>query len=209
VIVVIACKNGAAAEVARHALRPQHVKVALEVAAAVGVAQDERALVAQRCAQCLRSSDEALVAAALRCAVAIGEVRALPVEEVTRLICARNMTVRGGAMIALARMCAEGVELGKEVAEIVVGRAAEEPIARTVIAQACKCPAVAMMMVEKAIAGEIGDGELWMRIMIQAVKHSGIMEMIREAMRRVEFHGNVPGFRDALEKLKGIVNAKA
>jgi hypothetical protein len=180
-IVVLACRNGAAAEAALHSMHPNHIKLALEVVARAGTGADNRQFVVQRCLHSIMGNDPMLVVAAIRCIVAIGEARALPLERIRVCLESRNTTVKLAAWVALAEMAAGGIELPRDVVDACIERAAGSRLAVNAVVAACGVPEAARYVVGRLAAGWTPGGEVALRILLKASRHRGLAHEIRMA----------------------------
>ncbi|OHT10646.1 TKL family protein kinase [Tritrichomonas foetus] len=120
-IIVAACKNNAADFAAVYALLPSHVKLALEVVAQHGADVTLRAAVGDRCVQCLGSSDDSLVCAALRCLIGIGETRRVTFPLVKKLI-ERSEKIRNCAIIVAADIAESGIDVPADIIDTVTNQ---------------------------------------------------------------------------------------
>jgi hypothetical protein len=195
-LIVIACKSGAAADAAIRAVRKDHVKLALEVVACVGVDAERSWAACEQCIGCLESGDMMCQIAGLRCLVAIGEAKRIPPALIARFLQARDMTLTIAAQIAAAKMAQQGV-LSVLIADLQRGM----PLPTPALVHACRQRAAAQYVVGK-IEGEAAAtsavGPL-LRILIQIAHHETLRPAIRRIVKREQL-GDITEFDTTLER---------
>jgi hypothetical protein len=181
-LVVLACRNGAAAEAALHSMHPNHIKLALEVVARGGIGTEEnRQPIIQRCLHSLKGNDPMLVVAAMRCMVAIGEARALPLDRVRTCLESRNTTVKLAAWVALTEMAAGGIPFPEELLDACIERAPFSGLAGNAIVAACRELEAAKYLVARLTVDWKPGGALSLRILLKARRHRALAQQIRTA----------------------------
>jgi hypothetical protein len=181
---MVACKNGAAGEAALHSLRKDHIKLALEAIACDGSCE-RRGEVSDQCVTCLEGGDTMCTVAAIRCLVAIGEAKKIPLDILKSCIQSRKMTLSMAAHIAAAKMVQEGIELPKELLDLFVANLNGVPLAGTVVFHSCTKPESAQHVAQKIEAGTaaVSSGDLLLRILAQIAEH---VQLRPNVMRIVE-----------------------
>jgi hypothetical protein len=206
-VIIIACKSGAAVHAAIRAVRKDHLKLALEVVAAVGVDADRTRAVCDQCIDCLESADTMCQIAGLRCLVAIGEAKRIPPALVVRFLQARDMTLTMTAHIATAKMAQEGAELPEEVLSVLIANLkGGMPLATPALVYACRELAAARYVVGKIegeAAGTCAVG-LLLRILMQIAQHESLRPATRQIMKSGQL-GDVTEFDTTLERAHRIL----
>lgn len=137
-IVVAACKNGCADAASVFAVAPVHIKLALEVVAQNGVRENLKAAVADRCVQCLGSSDPAMVCTALRCLVGTGEMRRITPSAIRACLNSSDDSVLNCIFVAGAALVRDGISVPSEFSSALLKEFQCRSIAQTCVIAACK-----------------------------------------------------------------------
>ena len=112
-IVIAACKNGCADAASVYANSPNHIKLALEMVAQTGVRVNLKAAVADRCVQCLGSSDPSTVCVALRCLVGIGEIKRITPTAIKTYMNSSDEAIRNCVFVAATALLRDGISTPK------------------------------------------------------------------------------------------------
>jgi hypothetical protein len=186
-LVVVACKNGAAAEAAMHSFQPNHVKLAFEVVARVGVRNEEtREGIVQRCLCSLQRNDPLLVVAALRCLVAINEAKAVPLDTIRSSIQSRNTTVKLAGYVAAAKMCEEGVEMPSDILDLCLDKMGSAMLAVTVLVNSAENLENAKHLVNRMANGVWrATSKIKLRVLLKASRHQELSGAISTVVDRL------------------------
>ena len=130
---VIACKNGFYVEAALHAMQPNDLKLALEVAAQKGVPSDKVHNLTDHCTQYLMDEDPMVSVAAIRCLVSMGEAKRISIDTLKMQMQSKNETLKYSAFIAAAQISIEGVQLPIELIDSLITKIEKEPLAASVL----------------------------------------------------------------------------
>jgi serine/threonine protein kinase len=107
-IVIAACRNGCANLCAVYTISHEHLTLALNVVARTGVEVDLRAAVGDRCIQAFGGTDAELALAALRCLLAIGDFKRIPISSLRAFVASENPPLRACACAAVAILALHG-----------------------------------------------------------------------------------------------------
>lgn len=102
-IVATGCKSGCADLCAIYAKRSKDVAAALEVCALIGVERSLKAAVEDACVHAMSSSEDYLVAAAVRCLISLGESRRIPRSSISSMLRSGNLTLHNLSLLAIAK----------------------------------------------------------------------------------------------------------
>jgi serine/threonine protein kinase len=203
-LVVIACKNGAAAEAAMHSLQPNHVKLALEVVARVGVRNDEtRQGIVQRCIPSLQRNDPLLVVAALRCLVAINEANVVPLETIRASIQSRNTTVKLAGYVTAAKMCDEGIAMPSDILDLCLDKMWSTLLAVTVVVNSADNVENARHLVTRMANGIWrATTKIKLRILLKASQHTELASAITAIVDRLSPPLADPKEQEAVQRIR-------
>jgi hypothetical protein len=202
-LVVIACKNGAAAEAVVHSYQLSHLKLALEIVARTGIKNDElREPVVTRCLTSLKANDSLLIVAAFRCLIAIGEAKAIPIELIKSSVLSRNATVKLVAYLAAAKMADEGVELPEDFLDSCIEKIGDVGLAAHVLVSAAGNPGNARYLVLKLARFWIPSSALKIRILFRATQITELATMVRVVAERMQIPESETKEREALLVLR-------
>jgi hypothetical protein len=200
-IVMIGCRCGLAVEVAKRVFRPEQLQIAFEVLVYTGVTREQdKEDITRRCSLTVLSNNSEVVAAALRCLIAIGETKKLSIEFVRGLTRARTLPVKMLGFLTIAKISEEGVELPDDMILLVIQNVNQVSIARTVVMMLCRKWETAKVVVKYSRV--IEEKELWIRVMAVAAQHLEIIEDVREAIRMAVFPIKIASLNGQLLELK-------
>jgi serine/threonine protein kinase len=202
-LVVIACRNGAAADVVIHAYQLNHVKLAMEVTARTGLHSEEmRQAVVQRCVNLLKANDSMLVLSAFRCLMAIGDAKVIPFETIRSSTLARNAAIRLVAYLAAAQMADEGVALPNDFIDWCIEKIGTVALAAQVLVAAAANLDNAKFLVTKLARLWSPSTGLQLRILFRALPHKELLPIIKLIAERMSLAESEAKEREALNVLK-------
>jgi hypothetical protein len=202
-LVVLACRNGAAAEAMFHVVHPNQTKLCLEVIARTGVGDEEnRAGILHRCQHSLRTLDPTLAVATIRCMIGVGEVRALPLDRMRVFMESRNTTLRLAAYVAVLLQADAGVSIPLDLIDYCIDRGGVLNVAGSVVLGAC-----ADIQVAKHLLGRLeGDWKLGplvaAKVLLKARRHPDLVPRVAAIARGLKTPEDGPEVAQALATLQ-------
>jgi hypothetical protein len=175
-VVLAACWHGAADSCLLYVDDPLHAMLALEVVAHEGVDPGLKTAVADRCVQLLASHDDALMCAALRCLVGIGEVKRISLQVLVERIARSGRELRNCIVVVVGRMIADGVKIAGEGLAVLIDVARTEELAIPAIVAVCKSAACARVVLKRI--GEFPP-EAQIRMVLMSMRAPELMDDIR------------------------------
>jgi hypothetical protein len=202
-LVLIACKNGAAAEAAIHSFHPNHVKLALEVVARTGVRNEEsKRGIVQRCLNSLRGNDPMLIVAAVRCLIALGDANQIPIDVVQSYLQSRNTTLRLAGYVAAAEIAGIGLPLSTDVIDACVDRMGTIPLAAAVLVGACGNVENGRYLVGKLAKKWMPPRTIAVKMLLRASEHQELVAVVRGIAERIQVPESEQQEHGALEVTK-------
>ena len=203
-LIVAACKNGASGNAVIAALKEEHLKMALEIAARSKIPVELVDGIVKRCNACLTSADPMLCAAALRCIASIGAALKVDIDSLKALLQSKNSTVKAAAFVISAKYAQEGGEMPIDMLDMIASQLESEPLAGPVAACACtRCDAA------KHILGRISHNsapiELMLTIINQAAVHEELKNEINFALDKLQFPPTRVDIVRAVKRLKTVI----
>ncbi|EAY13046.1 TKL family protein kinase [Trichomonas vaginalis G3] len=183
-IVVTACKNGCADASSVYAVNPNHIKLSLECVAQNGVRENLKAAVADRCVQCLGSSDPSMVCTALRCLVGIGEMRRITPSAIKACLSSSDESVQNCIFVAGSALVREGISVPNEFIDSLLKEFfSKRQIVITCVIISCKDTGIASKTLD-LIKNNLQSVEIsvLLRIFFSSAQHIKLRPKIREIM---------------------------
>jgi hypothetical protein len=175
-LVLTACWHGAADLCVLYVDEPDLREFALEMVAHEGVDSGLKTAVADRCVQLFITGNDWMLCAALRCLVAIGEIKRIPVDAMMRKIQTEVPELRNCIVVIAAQLLSTGVKMSAQFLEALVEFAREEDIAVPALVLACRDRDFARLVLRR-----IGDltPQTQLRVVLAAMAHSELFVEIR------------------------------
>lgn len=204
-LLMIACKNGQAAQAALHSVNNEHIMIALEIVARSKEVTDNeiKSNITSYCIKCLSINDDNLNVAAIRCLIALNEAKMISTDYLKMHLQSRNMTLRMAIYIAAAKMAQEGVQIPNELLDIFIEKWNSDLVG-TAIVNACKSPKSAQYILDRFNFGSLPPIQLATRIIIQASKH----DELRPALVSWLEHSPYEKLDENFDKVAKIILAK-
>ena len=204
-LVIAACKNNAADVAAVYALLPSHIQLALEVISQHGVALTLKAAVADKCVQCLGSKDPAMICAAMRCLVGIGEAKRISVNLIKHSMTSENESVKNCGLIAGAAVALAGINLPEDMIDIALAMD-EDKLRGTFLLAICHDPRGALHVVSRLAFKENCDPVLALKVLLISVRYEEVRPAIAVALTQLDLSAVKDRYSAEIEKLSALVN---
>ena len=205
-LIIAACKNNAADVAAVYALLPSHIQLALEVVGQHGVALTLKAAVADKCVQCLGSKDPAMICAAMRCLVGIGEARRISVAIIKQSMTSTNESIKNCGLIAGAALALAGATVPEDMIDIALAMD-EHKLRGTFLLAVCQAPRGALHVVNRLAFKENCDPVLALKILLIAVQYEEVRPAIAVALTQLDLSAMQEGYSIEIERLSTLVNS--
>ncbi|KAH0785041.1 TKL family protein kinase [Histomonas meleagridis] len=179
-LVIVACKNGFAAEAALHALNHNDIKLALEVAAQKGIPKEKTQTLAEQCINFVNDEDPMMCVAAIRCLVSMEQAKKIEIDTLKAHMQSKNNTLRFAAYISAAEMCTEGVKLPIDLIDALVIKSDSEPLIASILIAAAINREIAEHLINTYLYGNKISKELINEIVKVASKHKELQELIKK-----------------------------
>ena len=203
-LIIAACKNGASGNAVLAAMKEQHLKMALEVAARSNIPVELVEGISKRCNACLTSSDPMLSTAALRCLVSIDAVLKVDIDALKSLLQSKDSTLRAAAFVTSAKFAQEGGVLPIDTLDMIAAQLGTEPLAGTVAACACtRCEAARHIL--GRIAHNTAPVEIMISIINQAVVHEELKNEIIDLLPRIQVPQSRTDITNAVKMIQTMV----
>jgi serine/threonine protein kinase len=167
--------------------------LAIEIVAQEGAEPGLKTAVADRCVQLLMGSYLPGFCGALRCLVGIGETRRVPMNALEKSIRGDLTELRDCALVILAQRIEDGAIIRRELLDAVIEMAATEEVAVIALVAACRDPALASIVIEKA---DRLPGEARLRVLLACMKNEDLFEQLRRLIEGLR--GEDEGLANAL-----------
>ena len=185
-IVVAACKNGCADAASVYAYSKTQIKIALEMVAQGGVRVNLKAAVADRCVQCLGSSDASTVCTALRCLVGIGEIKRITPNAIKTYMNSGDEAIRNCVFVAATALVREGIAIPIELVENLVDQINVNSLAATCLIAACRDETIASKALRAVEKTQLSHN-IALRIMLSAVHHENLIQEVKRILQLLNF----------------------
>lgn len=206
-IIVAACKNGASTEAAIHSFQDDHLKIAFEVISHIGVNEEQRGSLIDRCVKSLKSEDPMLVVAATRCLVSLNEARKIGFDVIKTHIQSRNITMKSVMYLAAAKMVNEGEQIPLDLLDAFLSKGLNEPFAGLVIFNVCRDLESAKYLLGRLTYGSMPPQHLTVRALIQIYnKHESLRADLKNALNQIPFPSPSPEVVKALHILRAKID---
>jgi hypothetical protein len=186
-ITVAACRNNCADLCALYATRPCDIALALEVVAQVGVDLQLRPAVVDRCVQSLGTADAALAAAALKCLLALRELKRINFNKLAAFVGSANGTLSSCAYFAVATMAVDGCYPPTDLFDVLVRAVGENRRAAMAVVAACRDAGLAARFVAKCEAETPLPCEAALRALTCAARHRALRERVARVVAAARF----------------------
>ena len=207
-IVIAACKNGCADAASVYANTPNHIKLALEMVAQTGVRVNLKAAVADRCVQCLGSSDPSTVCIALRCLVGIGEIKRITPTAIKTYMNSGDEAIRNCVFVAATALVRDGISIPKEFIDLIVTQMASSNLAATCVIAGCGDETIAKKAISQIEKSENLPGEIVLKILMAAVHHENLIGEIKRILPQLSFDDCPQEVQKYAETLSEYVKGK-
>lgn len=186
-IVVAGCRNGAPDLCAVYATDPGDVALALEVTAQVGARVELKTAVCDRCVQSIGRMDTTLMASAMRCLLANGEVKRISFSALKSFITSTENELKQCAFLAIAAMSKDGKYPPSDLFEVLVDEFWSDETAGTAVVMGCKKEELAEMLVSKFETEDLPATELTLKALICAARFPALRPKIAALVEKAKF----------------------
>ncbi|EAY07324.1 TKL family protein kinase [Trichomonas vaginalis G3] len=206
-ITIAACKNGAADVCVVYVVNQTYLKLAMEVVSQQGASPSLKAAVADRCVQCLSSNDHALIMAATRCLIGIGDARRISCNLIENCLKSDDDQLRNCMIVAAAASASTGSQLSIDIIDTVFQEMSEgSEIAEATLVAACKSPHSAIQVVNRIAFLEHIPRSFALRIMLLAAQYDEVRPVISVALQMIKMEDETDQFLiEAYNKLKKCI----
>jgi hypothetical protein len=198
-IVVAACRSGCADLCAVYATSTDDVALALNVAARTGVETDLCAAVGDRCIQAFGGGDAELALAALRCLLAMGDFKRVPVSALRPFVASEDRRLRACACVAIAALAMQRVPLPVDL--FVQLARCGDPRASWPVVAGCRDEAVAAALLGVWEEETPAPSEAALKAIAAAGWHVSLRGRCRAVIERIGFGKGVE-FQSELSELE-------
>jgi hypothetical protein len=199
-IVVAACRSGCADLCAVYATSYDDITLALNVVARSGVEVDLRAAVGDRCIQAFGGTNTELALAALRCLLAIGDFKRIPVSGLRLFLTCEDRRLSACACVAIAALamqrCPVPIDLFVQLAKSGDARAQWPVVA------GCKNEAVAGAIIELWETELPQESEAVAKAIAAAAWHEPLRKRCKDLFERMKFVEGSTEFQNEIGQLK-------
>ncbi|KAH0795163.1 TKL family protein kinase [Histomonas meleagridis] len=200
-LIIIACKNGFAADAALHAIQKENVKLSLEVAGQRGVPPERVEEVTEICKRCLLDEDPMLNVAALRCLISMKKAHVVEIDTLRVMLQSKNGTLRLASHVAAAEMVKEGVVLPMEMIDMFITRWQDDPLAAAILIATCSRVENARHLMDAFTYGSRPQPEIAMRLLRAIAAHQEMKERVAEVAKGFMEISMSTELHEAFEKL--------
>ena len=184
-ICIAACKNKAADLCSLYSTAPTDVALSLEVCATNGVDYQLRVIVVDRSVQSLSAKNLSLAAAALRCLIALGEAKRIPVQFLEKCF-TNGEPFESLAFTACSALGDSGSRVSDSIIEKQLPNVDNDPRSALLIVSSCKNKEAASFVVDHL---QVMEGtENIARILLSAYVHEDLREKVRSLASSINFN---------------------
>jgi hypothetical protein len=188
-IVVAACRSGCADLCAVYTISPEDLTLALNVVARTGVEIDLRAAVGDRCIQAFGGTNAELALAALRCLLAIGDFKRIPVSSLRAFVGGEDRALRACALAAVAVLALQGAAIPVDLFVQLANSA--QPDVQWAIAAGCRDEAVAAAILALWEAEKPPPSETVAKTLAAAAWHAPLRARCRAIAAGLQFETDI------------------
>ena len=212
-IVVAACKNGVADLMLMYVILPQHVKLLLEVVAQQGVDIGLKAAVADQCVKSLVSDDEELICSAIRCLVGIGESKRIPSHFLISKLQEPDLNpiLANCLCVAVGAIAVSGQDIPAELADALLAKAQNGPIAANVLVAAAKTATTGLHIFDVLLKKQhVLDLDVVLKMLMVMARNSNraVLPAVSDVAKKFDFSQS-PKCREAYSALMKYLEANA
>lgn len=206
-ICIAACKNGCADLCVVYCSNPKILKVAMEVVAESGAKDTLRAAVADKCVMYVNHQDKALMCAAIRCLISLGDARRISPPILKILFNSKIAQFVNNGLVAVSSMSKNGVACPPEVIDQIFAMTKNEDLAKDALVSVCIDLNAAQLVLSKIDASmDYSDVEFIARVALSSAKHKELFPAINNLLLKVKYDKAEFEIQNAIRLTKRYIN---
>jgi hypothetical protein len=186
-IAITACRNGCADLCSLYATRTADIALALEVVAQLGADVQLRPAVVDRCIQSLGNADARLAAAALKCLLALRELKRVTFKKLAVFVAGADRMLSSLAHFVIAKMALDGLYPPIDLFEMLTRKMPEDGRARLAVIAGCRDADLAGRLVALYEGARPAASDAALKALAAAARHRTLRSRIRRIVEDVGF----------------------